>query len=52
MELYVRVRRAVLVEGRSQRSVARVWSGAHDGTQDVGIFDSAGLPAERATEAA
>src|SRR5208283_4966521 len=29
-----------------------VWLGPGDGTQDVGLFDSARLPAERATEAA
>ena len=31
---------------------ARVWTGAGDRAQDAGLFDSAGLPAERAGEAA
>src|SRR5450631_1563045 len=41
--------------GRGQKSTvgsAGVWTGPRDDTQDVGLFDSAGLPAERASEAA
>src|ERR1019366_3122773 len=40
---------------RGQKSTfgsAGVWTGPRDGTQDVGLFDSAGLPAERASQAA
>src|ERR1022692_1686087 len=35
---------------RGQKSTvgsAGVWTGAGDGTQDVGVFDSAGLPGEK-----
>jgi hypothetical protein len=40
---------------RGQKSTvggAGVWAGAGYGAQDVGVFDSTGLPAERAGEAA
>src|SRR5271155_2514380 len=40
---------------RGQKSTvgrAGVWTGARDSAEDAGLFDSAGLPAERAGEAA
>ncbi len=52
MEIYGRIRRAVLVEGtKSTVGSAGVWTGTGDRAQDAGLFDSAGLPAERAGEA-
>ena len=51
VEIYGRIRRAVLVEGRSQRSVAREFGLARVTVRKMlGLFDSAGLPAERAGE--
>ena len=45
MELYGRVRRAVLVEGRSQRAVAREFGFARVGGEDAALLGTAGLPA-------
>ena len=48
MEVYARVRRAIQVDGMSQREGggAAVRAGAQDDPEDVGVFDSAGLRAE------
>ena len=49
VELYARVRRAVHVEGRSQRDVARgVRAGPQDGAEDAGVFGSARVSAAEA----
>ena len=53
MELYARVRRAVLVEGRSEREVAREFGLAREtGAQDAALLDSTGLLAEGVGSAA
>lgn len=44
MELYARARRAVQVEGKSERQVARgVWAGAGDRSKDVAVFSVAAV---------
>jgi hypothetical protein len=44
VEIYGRVRRAVRVEGRSQRAVAReFWAFAGDGTEDAAVRCAARL---------
>lgn len=52
MELYGRVRRAVLVDGLSQRAVARVWDLAQVGPEDGVVFGAARISAGAAGDAA
>ncbi len=53
VELYARVRRAVLVEGMSRRAAAREFGLARKTVeQDVGVFRAAWLPAAEAGAAA
>jgi hypothetical protein len=52
VELYGRVRRAVRVEGRSERAVALgVWDIAGDGAEDASLRGASRLPASTAGEA-
>ncbi len=52
VELYGRVRRAVLVDGLSQRAVARVWDLAQVGPEDGVVFGAARISAGAAGDAA
>ena len=45
VDVYLRVRRAVMVEGKSIRSGAGVRTGPGHRAQDVGLLRAAGLPA-------
>jgi hypothetical protein len=51
VEIYGRVRRAVLAEGKSERTVTRELGIARD-THDVAVFRAAGLPAGTTSKAA
>lgn len=49
VELYVKIRRAVMVEGRSERECALFWYSPQDCQEDVSIRGTAGLLTQERT---